>query len=438
MIRSANGFDLRINFNLKGHHGDRSEIMLTTTILGERVRIFTGLLIEPNYWQNAPRNEVGGMAIVSNTMSRQTRNNSVEINNRLQEIIRFGNEYCDLVARQDLLSEEIRIEHNAKNFKQFMVSKIRGEEAEVRKTPISFVENYIIEKSERINRRTGQLISRGTLYNHKNALARLKEYFKDNRITPDWRIFDKRFEENFTKWMLRKNYSPNTISCQFSIMKIWCHEAVIEQLLKDYSFQKWHTTKYESENIYLTESEIDKIYNLDLSKFDISNQSHIEETRDLFIIACWTGLRYGDWANLAECAITEEGMTVRCDKTQINVFIPFLDESVKEIIRRYDKKLPKPVDRAHINKQLQRLGEWAEINTMELSTKVHGGHSETTLIPRYMRISTHTARRSFCTNMYLRGKNVIDIMAVSGHSTEENFLRYIKISKKDRAKRLAQ
>ena len=52
-------------------------------------------------------------------------------------------------------------------------------------------------------------------------------------------------------------------------------------------------------------------------------------------------------------------------------------------------------------------------------------------------IQTHTARRSFCTNAYLQGLDTLDIMAISGHKTETSFLKYIKVTREQRAKRIA-
>ncbi len=52
-------------------------------------------------------------------------------------------------------------------------------------------------------------------------------------------------------------------------------------------------------------------------------------------------------------------------------------------------------------------------------------------------IKTHTARRSGCTNMYLAGIPVIDIMKISGHKTEREFLKYIRIGKEETAMNLA-
>ena len=58
--------------------------------------------------------------------------------------------------------------------------------------------------------------------------------------------------------------------------------------------------------------------------------------------------------------------------------------------------------------------------------------------PKYEMIKTHTARRSFCTNAYLSGMDTLEIMALSGHKTETNFMKYIKVTARERAKRIAE
>jgi integrase len=54
----------------------------------------------------------------------------------------------------------------------------------------------------------------------------------------------------------------------------------------------------------------------------------------------------------------------------------------------------------------------------------------------YSCVSSHTARRSFITNLYLEGFPVYDLMKISGHTTERSFMTYLKVSKLDSAKRL--
>ena len=48
-------------------------------------------------------------------------------------------------------------------------------------------------------------------------------------------------------------------------------------------------------------------------------------------------------------------------------------------------------------------------------------------------MKTHTARRSGATNMYLAGIPTIAIMKVTGHKTEREFMKYIKITEEQTA-----
>ncbi len=58
-------------------------------------------------------------------------------------------------------------------------------------------------------------------------------------------------------------------------------------------------------------------------------------------------------------------------------------------------------------------------------------------LPKYELIKTHTARRTGATNMYLAGIPTIDIMKITGHRTESEFLKYIKVSKQETATKLS-
>jgi hypothetical protein len=80
----------------------------------------------------------------------------------------------------------------------------------------------------------------------------------------------------------------------------------------------------------------------------------------------------------------------------------------------------------------------AEINESVIVQSHKGGVIKRTTYPKYELIVTHTARRSGCTNMYLAGIPVIDIMKISGHKTEKEFMKYIKVSKLETAHNLSK
>ena len=45
-----------------------------------------------------------------------------------------------------------------------------------------------------------------------------------------------------------------------------------------------------------------------------------------------------------------------------------------------------------------------------------------------MLLQTHTARRSFCSNEFLKKTDPMIIMSISGHKSHKSFMRYIKVT----------
>ena len=58
-------------------------------------------------------------------------------------------------------------------------------------------------------------------------------------------------------------------------------------------------------------------------------------------------------------------------------------------------------------------------------------------MPRYNCVTTHTARRSGITNMYLTHKyTILQMMHVNGHKTQKTFMDYIKLSSEEIAEEI--
>lgn len=61
------------------------------------------------------------------------------------------------------------------------------------------------------------------------------------------------------------------------------------------------------------------------------------------------------------------------------------------------------------------------------------------MMPRYDCVTTHTARRSGITNIYLSHKfTIAQMMHVSGHKTQKTFMDYIKLSSEEIADEIAE
>ena len=92
----------------------------------------------------------------------------------------------------------------------------------------------------------------------------------------------------------------------------------------------------------------------------------------------------------------------------------------------------------YINICIKEVGQMAGINEIVRFERTQGGNKEIKQIPKYELISTHTARRSYSTIKYKAGVPVQDIMPLTGHKTEREFLKYIREDGKDRAARIVE
>lgn len=305
-------------------------------------------------------------------------------------------------------------------------------------TPTQYFEQYITKLPTHTIRRTGTVMKPQTIGNHRIVLNRFKNFLRFNGLVDSFEIFNKRFEEKMEAFLLLEcGYTPNTVCATNSIMKVWLKQAEEDGLIKDKSFHSWKSKGYNVKHIYLTDAEIARLYALDftdefreLNKIDL--KSSIEQTRDLFIIGCKTGLRISDLhlLNSSEWNISKRTLTVNTQKTQKRVVIPLCDEVIA-IYRKYNGIFPSPVYKSAFNRQIQRCAMIAGINDIIYNNVNKGGKIQQEEMPKWKLVSSHTARRSFATNLYKKSHNSLMVMKFTGHTTEENFLKYICIDEEE-------
>ena len=236
------------------------------------------------------------------------------------------------------------------------------------------------------------------------------------------------------KIITRKNYAKNTIGGFVKAIKIFMNEAVDRKLTKnlEYRNRNFKVTEEQVDKIYLSRDEILNIYCLDLNE-----DNRLGRVRDLFVVACYTGLRFSDLIQVKPDNIINDGtqIRVRTEKTAELVVIP-LHKFVKEIITKYKGSLPPVISNQKMNKYIKELGEIAGIDETVSVAITRGGKTENDSFSKFDLITTHTARRSFATNAYLMDIPSISIMKITGHTTERSFMKYIRISQEENANKL--
>lgn len=289
---------------------------------------------------------------------------------------------------------------------------------------LEFIDNFI----------KNSIRNKNTIKQYKLTYNNLKEFRATSRIQLDYEMIDTAFYDKFIKFLLQKNYAPNTIGGRIKNLKVFMGEAVERGLTNNLQFRsnRFKKPHEKSESIYLTLDEINKIYELDLSE-----NKRLEKVRDLFIIGCYTGLRFSDLSQLRNENLIDNQTKIKIKtvKTGEIVVIP-LHKHVRQILEKYDGIPPQVISNQKMNDYLKELGKEADLTDDILINITKGGKKQGEIFKKYELITAHTARRSFATNAYLNDIPSISIMKITGHSTEKAFLTYIKISQEDNANKL--
>lgn len=276
--------------------------------------------------------------------------------------------------------------------------------------------------------------SSNTLQNYKTVKGHLKDYEIKSKTKITFESINLDFVYSYVSYLKKvKKLATNTIAKDITVIKVFMGEAVDLGFTDNMQFKhkKFSVQEDQTDAVYLTDKEITRIYKLDLSE-----NKKLERAKDLFVFGCYVGLRFSDYSTIKpENIVNIEGepfIKIVTTKTKDLVIIP-CNPIVLQIFEKYKdnhNSLPRSYSNQKFNEYIKEVCEKAELNdTGRLSTDLEK--------KLYECVSSHTARRSFCTNLYLDGFPTIEIMKISGHKTETAFLKYIKVSKLDSAKRLS-
>lgn len=301
------------------------------------------------------------------------------------------------------------------------------------KTEVEKKKQYTFFEYAEIYISNNKKISSSTKKSYRTVLNKLKEYEKYARVKLDWSSFDMDFYYDFFEFYTGiEGLTNNGFGKVIKNIKAIMNDAISNGYNTSFGFQhkNFKAIREDVNNIYLNEEELQEIIDLDLS-----GQSNLEQVRDLFIFGCYTGLRYSDFSQVKPEHIQGEIIRIKTQKTDEWVSIPLLP-AVKNIMEKYKNRpnsLPKSCTNQTMNRHIKEIGELAKINDSELKIRNKGKARIETLFNKYELICTHTARRSFATNMFKRGIPARVIMKITGHRTEKAFSSYIKITQDENA-----
>lgn len=228
--------------------------------------------------------------------------------------------------------------------------------------------------------------------------------------------------KDFIVYCQKQNFSINYIG---TLLKNW---KILGRLVGGndiYQSKEFKKMSEETEAVYLSEEEIALIYNHNLPKA-------LEVARDWFIIGCYTGLRVSDLALLSAKNYNKGYITIANEKTDRKVVIP-IHSFAKSVIEKYNGFPPKISDKA-LNENIKTIANMARIRSSVLFTITKGGVRQDEYLQKWQMVSTHTARRSFITNLRKSGVPDSVVMKLTGIRSHVTMKRYDKLSNEEAAK----
>ena len=387
---------------------DETLIILAFRLYGKRYNFSTAEKVFPSCWSKEKQRVLSTMTDYDNINTRLLNQK-----NKVLSLVRDHLIKNDSVIISELINE-ISI-----GIKPEVIEEKKGNQSY-----FEFVKEYI----KTTNKAPRTKLSYGT------TITVLTGYQKTQKEPLTFDSFNIDFYDEFTTYMKKEGYSVNYTGTMIKNIKVFQNYANDKGFTKNqgHRHRNFKKTEEATETIYLNDKELTTLYELDLSA-----NKKLDRVRDIFLIGCYTGLRYSDLRQLTPANIinNQTQIKVKTQKTGELVIIP-LHWRILSILEKYNWQPPRAISNTNYNKYLKELGKEAKFNSKVTVKKRKKQLEYEPEVSKSQLISTHTARRSFATNMFLANIPTISIMKITGHTTERAFMKYIKITQEQNADKL--
>ena len=207
--------------------------------------------------------------------------------------------------------------------------------------------------------------------------------------------------KNFMKWTLERDYHKNR-----------------EFQRSDFSSSR----KAKQDIVTLEFEELKKFY-----EHDFSEDKRLDQVRDLFCFAAFTGQRWGDIANFKKADINNNTWKFIAEKTGKKTIVPFIGYIAPAItiLEKYNYVLPE-ISNQKFNEYIKEAAEAAELNRPVSIERMQGRNKLIIENPLHQFVTMHTARRT-CVSLLLNVAKmpIPQVMDLTQHTDFKTLRKYI-------------
>lgn len=294
-----------------------------------------------------------------------------------------------------------------------------------------FYIDFIKKLPSRKSPKTGKPISKNTVDSYSQTYKVLKKFEEDTGNILSFLTLSNSTYNDFVCYLENvMNFVPNTVGKHVKNFKSVINNArdeygiVVSSAYRDKYWKVQKQIRAAEEIVFLNETELNE-----LSEFDLSYDTQLDKARDIFLVGAWTGLRISDIVKLNEKHLSEDNsyFTIRTKKTDKAVTVP-AHPLILKLLKKYNGSIPKMPEQK-VNSKIKEVCKMLETMNSHISQRFIQGNTEKDIsFRKYEKVTTHSARRSFASNMFKKELPVQYIMAMTGHKKEEDFYRYIGVT----------
>ena len=363
---------------------DKGSIRLVASHKGKQFKKATGLTIDPSLWNKRAK-----------TLPSKCRDKRVW--EELRKIHIRAEERQD-GARTD--ADVLRI----------MDYAITGKEEDTTPPRLSFWE-YFLEWAER----------ESTQVRQKKLCYRNIAKFMGTDF--DWEDVDTAFHFRLVRKMQDAGFGINYQWKTISQLKTVMNEGRKLKYHSNLEFRDFKTKREDPDTVYLTRDEVERLW-----EYEPSGELD-RKARDLFLIGVYSCARFSDYSRLSIDMIHDGVVRFTQVKTSASVLVP-ASPRLLSLLERNGGAAPR-LAQQHLNEWIKRVCKAVKIDGMMETTSYDGLHRRTEKKRKYELVSSHTARRTGITLLYMTGIPLQQVMLISGHKDEDSIRHYLRLTKEE-------
>lgn len=243
---------------------------------------------------------------------------------------------------------------------------------------------------------------------------KLAERFRDaNGVEMDWDNISKaslaRFAEHLQNVVARssaRNY------CAIVKATLSLYDDVVE-LPRGWQ-DALRVKNEDSEQVYLSDEEIQMLLSY---RPESPNEEYVLTA---FLIGCLTGARHSDYIRFTKDNISKGFLRYTSQKTRTSATLP-VAPALPRLLGKLATLPENNMADSTFNRTIRDICRKSGISE---SMRIYRRGKESTE-PKWAFVSSHTARRSFASNLYLRGCDIMSISMMMGHASVDMTRGYI-------------